>query len=165
MVSDPPIETRYIRTYQRPLIVERGEGAQPYELRQKAGVELIFQAVGTGAGKPIAGAYFWKAPEDKPEETQHIETSTFRVRRTLDRRERGNARRARPRSGKRYRFRFAGIHEPNMPSGINPAMANKQGYEVFPTQSVPVELVAGKTIRLRFILRKPDQQDVRPDAK
>jgi hypothetical protein len=44
-------------------------------------------------------------------------------------------------------------------------MANKQGYEAFPTQSVPVELVAGKTIRLRFILRKASQQDVRPDAK
>jgi hypothetical protein len=70
-----------------------------------------------------------------------------------------------PDPGKRYRFRFAGIHEPNMPSGINPAVANKQGYEAFPTQSVPVELVAGKTIRLRFILRKADQQDVRPDAK
>ncbi len=49
--SDPPIETRYIRTYQRPLVVERGEGAQPYEIHQKAGVELIFQALGTGAGQ------------------------------------------------------------------------------------------------------------------
>jgi hypothetical protein len=165
MVSDPSIETRYIRTYQRPLIVERGEGAQPYELRQKAGVELIFQAVGTGPGKPIAGAFFWKAPEENPEETQRIETSTFQggepwtdakgeMRAVLP-----------PDPGKRYRFRFAGIHEPNMPSGINPEMANKQGHEAFPTQSVPVELVAGKTIRLRFILRKADQQDDGPDAK
>jgi hypothetical protein len=43
-----------------------------------------------------------------------------------------------------------------MPSGINPAAANKQGYEAFPTQSVPVELIAGKSIRLRFILHKTD---------
>jgi hypothetical protein len=42
-----------------------------------------------------------------------------------------------------------------MPSGINPTMAHKQGYEAFPTQSAPVELIAGKTIRLRFIIRKP----------
>jgi hypothetical protein len=153
MVSDPPIETRYIRTYQRPLVVEYGEGAQPYELRQKAGVELIFQAVGTGAGKPIAGVFFWKAPEDKPEETQHIETSTFQGGEPwTDAKGEMRAVLA-PEPGRHYRFRFAGIHEPNVPSGINPAMANKQGYEAFPTQSVPVELVAGKTVRLRFILR------------
>ena len=81
--SDPPIETRYIRTYQRPLVVERGEGSQRYEIRQKAGVELIFQAVGVRAGNPVAGAFFWKAPEDQPEETQHIETSTLLVERAL----------------------------------------------------------------------------------
>ncbi len=40
IVSDPPIETRYIRTYQRPLVVEPGEGAQPLEIRQRAGFEL-----------------------------------------------------------------------------------------------------------------------------
>ena len=43
-----------------------------------------------------------------------------------------------------------------MPAGINPAVANKHGYHAFPTQSVPVELIAGKTIRLRFILRKTE---------
>src|SRR5262249_52471317 len=79
IVSDPPLETCYIRTYQRPLVVERGEGAQLYEIRQKAGVELIFQAIGTRAGQPVAEAFFWKAPEDRPEETQPIGTSTFRL--------------------------------------------------------------------------------------
>jgi hypothetical protein len=74
---DPPIETNYIRTYQRPLVVERGEGPQHYEIRQKAGVELIIQAVSPRGDKPVAGAFFWKAPEDQPEATQHIETSTF----------------------------------------------------------------------------------------
>ncbi len=102
----------------------------------------------------MAGAFFWKAPEDKPDETQLIETSTFwsgeawtnahgEMRAVLA-----------PQPGRRYRFRFAGIHEPNMPPGINPTMANKQGYEAFPTQSASVELVAGKTVRLRFILHK-----------
>jgi hypothetical protein len=37
MVSDPSIESLYIRTYQRPLVIERGEGALSYEIRQKAG--------------------------------------------------------------------------------------------------------------------------------
>ena len=155
--SDPPIETRYIRTNQLPLIVEHGEGAQPYEIRQKAGVELILQAVGTRPGNPVPGAFFWKAPEDKPEETQYIQAWTFpsgehwtdangELRAVLP-----------PEPGRRYRFRFAGIHEPNMPAwGINPALAKKHGYEAFPTQSVPVELIAGKTIRLRFVLHKTD---------
>jgi protocatechuate 3,4-dioxygenase beta subunit len=154
--SDPPIETRYIRTYQRPLVVEHGEGAQPYEIRQKAGVELILQAVGTRPGQPVADAFFWKAPEDQPEQTQHIDVSTFRsgepwtdtkgeLRAVLP-----------PEPGRRYRFRFAGIHEPNMPPGINPALAKKHGYEAFPTQSAPVELIAGQTIRLRFVLHKTD---------
>jgi hypothetical protein len=35
--SDPPIETRYIRTEHLLLVVERGHGAQPYVVRQKAG--------------------------------------------------------------------------------------------------------------------------------
>jgi hypothetical protein len=156
IVSDPPIATGYIRTYQRPLIVEHGVGAQAYEIRQKAGVELILQAVALRPDNPVAGAYFWKAAEDKPEETQHIETSTFQggepwtgangeMRAVLP-----------PEPGRLYRFRFAGIHEPNMPAGINPAAANKHGYEAFPTQSAPVELIEGKTIRLRFILHKTD---------
>jgi hypothetical protein len=152
--SDPPLETRYIRTSQRPLVVERGEGAQPYEIRLRAGVELIIEAVGTKENKPVADAFFWQASEDKPEETQHIKISTFRSGQPWTD-AKGELRAVlAPEPGRRYRFRFAGLHEPNQPSGINPAMANKHGYEAFPTQSVPVELVAGKTIRLRFILRK-----------
>ena len=57
-----------------------------------------------------------------------------------------------PQPGRRYRFGFAGIHDPSMPDGSDPA--NKHGYEAFPTQSVPVELVGGKTVRLRFTIHK-----------
>jgi len=154
--SDPPIETNYLRTNQGPLIVERGEGPQRYEIRQKAGVELIFQAVGPRGDKPVAGVYFWKAPEDQPDATQQIETSTFQwVEPWTDARGEMRAVLA-PEPGRRYRFRFAGIHEPNNPPWINPEAANKQGYEAFPSQSAPVELVAGKTIRLRIVLHKRD---------
>ncbi|MGC8640094.1 MAG: MSCRAMM family protein [Isosphaeraceae bacterium] len=154
IASDPPIETHYIRYQRGPLIVEPGEGAQHLEIRQKAGCELIFEAVAFGTDKPMAEVFFWKASEDKPDDTQNIEPSTFKggepwtdakgqLRAVLP-----------PEPGKCYRFRFAGVHEPNMPPGMSPGMANKQGYEAFPTQSVPVELVGGKTIRLRFVLRK-----------
>ncbi len=156
IMSDPSIETRYIRTYQRPLVVERGEGAQPCEIRQKAGVELILEAVGTRPGNPVADVFFWKAPEDQPEATQHIATSTFHWGEPWTD-AKGELRAVvPPEPGRRFRFRFAGIHEPNMPAGINPAAANTHGYLAFPTQSVPVELIAGKSIRLKFILRKTD---------
>jgi hypothetical protein len=156
IVSDPSIETLFIRTYQRTLVIERGEGAQPYEIRQKAGAELILRAVGTRPGSPLPDVFFWKAPEDRPEETQQIKTSTFLSGRPWTD-AKGELRAVLPpEAGRRYRFRFAGIHEPNMPAGINPVTANKHGYEAFPTQSVPVELIAGKTIRLQFILRKTE---------
>jgi hypothetical protein len=156
IVSDPPIETRYIRTYQRPLVVEPGEGAQPVEVRQAAGFELILEAVGIRPDSPVAGAFFWKAPEDQPEATQHIETSTFwSVEPWTDAKAELRAVMT-PEPGRRYRFRFAGIHEPNMPSQINPEFAKKQGYEAFPSQSAPVEPAPGKTVRLRFVIRRHD---------
>jgi hypothetical protein len=154
LASDPSITSHYIRTSQGPLVVERGEGAQAYELRQKAGTELIIEAVRYGTQKPFPDAFFWKAPEDAPDETQTIEVSTFQsgepwtdakgqMRAVLP-----------PEPGRRYRFRFAGLHEPNMPGGVNPDAADKHGFEAFPTQSAPVELLPGKTIHLRFIVRE-----------
>ncbi len=161
IVSDPTIETRYIRTYQRPLVVEAGKGAQPYEIRQKAGCEVLFEAVEAGTGLPIANAFFWMASEDQPGETQHIKASTFiGVEPWTD--AKGMMRAVfSPEPGKRYRFRFAGIHEPNKPEGINPALANKHGYQSEPVESELVELTAGKSVRLRFVLQKP----VRPDDR
>jgi hypothetical protein len=154
--SDPPIESRYIRTNQHPLVVERGEGAQPYEIRQIAGAEVIIQAVGVRAGTPVAGAFFWKAPDDQPEETQNIETSTFWSSEPWTD-AKGEMRAVfRPEPGRRYRFRFAGFNEPNKPAGTTADGANTQGYAAFPTQSAPVELKGGTTIRLRFILHKTD---------
>ena len=92
--SDPPIASRYIRTYQRPLVVEPGDGAQTCEIRQQAGAELIIQAVRFGTGEPVPDAFFWKAAPEHPEEAEHIEASTFQSGRPWTRRERRNARRA-----------------------------------------------------------------------
>ncbi len=154
--SDPPIESRYIRTNQRPLVVESGDGAQSYEIRQIAGAELIIEAVGVRERNPIEGAFFWKAPEDQPEETQNIETSTTWSSEPWTN-AKGEMRAVLPSEpGRRYRFRFAGMREPNKPAGISADAASKQGYEAFPSQSAPVELKGGTTTRLRFILHKTD---------
>ena len=120
------------------------------------GAELIIEAVGVRTGNPVAGAFFWKAPEDLPEETQNIETSTTWSSEPWTN-AKGEMRAVLPSEpGRRYCFRFAGMYEPNKPAGITADAANKQGYEAFPSQSAPVELKAGTTTRLRFILHKRD---------
>ena len=103
------------------------------EIRQRAGVELIIQAVGTKPNSPVAGAFFWKAPWTSPgrRNTSRCQRSW---RMPLDPRKGEAASRLAPEPGRLYRFRFAGIHEPNMPPRINPALASKQGYEAFPSQ-------------------------------
>ena len=99
-----------------------------------AGVELIIRAVGMREDKPVARAFFWKAPEDQPDATEQIQPLTF-VSGEPWTDEKGELRAVLPpEPGRRYRFRFAGIHEPNMPPWINPETANKQGYDAFPTQ-------------------------------
>lgn len=101
-------------------------------------------------------AFFWKAPEDQPEETQNIETSTTWSSEPWTN-AKGEMRAVLPSEpGRRYRFRFAGMREPNKPAGISADAASKQGYEAFPSQSAPVELKGGTTTRLRFILHKTD---------
>ena len=154
IVSDPPSQTYYIRTEQQPLVVGPGEGAQPYEIRQKAGAELIIQAVEFRTNEPVVDAVFWQAPDDQPEATQQIQTSTTWSSEPWTN-ENGELRAVLPpEPGRRYRFRFAGIREPNQPGGVDPASPNTHGYAAFPTKSLPVELIGGKTIRLRFILHK-----------
>jgi hypothetical protein len=59
-----------------------------------------------------------------------------------------------PEPGKKYRFEFLGIHEPNMHAIMNPIMAKKHGFRSDPATSEPIELKPATTIRLRFVLSK-----------
>jgi hypothetical protein len=149
--SDPPIETRYIRTEHPLLVVERGHGAQPYVVRQKAGFELLIEAVEADTGKPAAGARFWKLSDHQPEQRGEIRPSTFIAENSWTD-AKGKLRAVLPpEPGQRYRFRFAGIRAPN--GGISLA----EDYDAEPAESMLIELTAGKTVRLRFVLRKPSR--------
>jgi beta-lactamase regulating signal transducer with metallopeptidase domain len=152
--ADPPIKTRYVRTYERPLLIEAGNGDQNYDFLLQSGVELQIEAVEAVTNKPIVGAYFWKVPVQEATRREHIQESTFRL---------GGARTnaegtlhavLAPEPGKRFRFEFAGIREPNMPDFPHPDTANKHNYVADPPVSEPYELKGGETIRLRFVLRK-----------
>ena len=128
--------------------------AQPYEIRQKAGTELIIQAVEFRTNEPVVDALFWQAPDDQPEATQQIQTSTTWSSEPWTN-EKGELRAVLPpEPGRRYLFRFAGIREPNHSWAVDPASLDTHGYAAFPTKSSPVELIGGQTIRLRFILHK-----------
>ncbi len=135
-------------------MVEPGEGDQPHELAMDAGCEILVRVTEAGTNRPVAKAFFWKSPVDHPDQLEHVPASTFLsgVLRTDDS---GLGRAVvPPEPGKRYVLRFAGIQEPNMPDQINAAMAKTQGYLADPPASRPIELIGGKTIRLRFELSK-----------
>jgi RNA polymerase sigma factor (sigma-70 family) len=151
--SDPPIETRYVRTEHPTLVVKRGDDAQTYVVRQKAGLELLITAVEADTGKPVAGARFWKAPEDQPDRQDTIQPSTFIVERPCTD-SKGKLRAVLPpEPGQHFRLRFAGIRGPN--GGADP----DEAYEAEPAESALIESAPGKTVRLRFVLRKSGRRD------
>ena len=157
--ADPPIESHYLRTYQRPFVVERGDGDQPYQLVMTSGCEILVRVTEAGTNRPVPRVFFWKVPVDHPDQLAHIPASTF-VSGEFQTDESGLGRAVvPPEPGRLYRLRFAGIQEPNTPDQINAEAARKQGYTADPVESRPVELVGGKTIRLRFHLSKTGQDD------
>ncbi len=151
--ADPPIQSRYIRTEEGPLFVEPRQGDQSYDLLLKSGCELLIEAVEAGTNKPVPEAFFRMVPIEQPSDPVPIRAkssnfapwtnATGTMRATLT-----------PEPGKHYRFEFAGIRQPNMWDFIEPDAVNKEGYASEPATSEPIELKAGSTIRLRFVLRK-----------
>lgn len=152
--ADPPIGSIYLRTYQRPLVVEPGRGDQPLELVMNAGCEIQVRVTEAGTEKPVEKAFFWKSPADHPDQLAHVPASTF-MGGVLRTDESGLGRAVvPPEPGRLYRLRFAGIQQPNMPDQIVAAAAKTEGYTADPPESRPIELIGGKTIRLRFHVSK-----------
>ena len=153
--ADPPVQSRYIRTEEGPLIVEPRHVDQTHHFLLKSGCEFLIEAVEAGTNKPVPQAFFWKVSTEARLQRDRINVSPSLNMESLT--NANGALRAvlTPELGKRYRFEFAGIHQPNMPPwSTDPAMAKKYGYLSDPVTSEPVELTGGKTIRLRFELRK-----------
>jgi protocatechuate 3,4-dioxygenase beta subunit len=147
------IESRYIRTEDGPLDVAPGHDEQRYDFVLRSGCEIQFEAIDALTNSPISDALFWQIPVDDPAQRESITFSTFGfgapwtdasgILRVV----------LKPEPKKLYRFEFAGIRQPNT---VGPDAADKQGYLSDPTTSEPVELEAGKSIRLRFALRKSE---------
>ncbi len=147
------IESHYIRTEDGPLEVVPGRDEQRYDVVLRSGCELQIEAIDAQTNQPVADALFWQLPVEDPSQREPITVSTFGFGAPWT--DSGGMLRAvlKPEQKKLYRFEFAGIREPNT---TRPDAANKQGYSCEPPISEPVELEAGKTIRLRFALRRSE---------
>ena len=137
-------------------MVEPGPGEQHFEVVLKSGCELQIEAIDAATNRPVPGASFWQIAVDEPSERETITVSTFAYGEPWTNAAGMLRAVLKPDPKKLYRFQFAGIRQPNKGWPIHPDAANKQGYSSDPAMSEPVELEAGKTIRIRFALRKSE---------
>jgi beta-lactamase regulating signal transducer with metallopeptidase domain len=153
--AEPPIQSGYIRTEEGAPVVEPRLGEQSHHFLLNSGSELLIEAVEAGTNKPVSDACFWKVSTEDALQREPINPSPSLYCENLTNAN-GTLRAVfTPEPRKRYRFEFAGIHQPNVPSAFtDPKMTNKHGYSSQPAASDPVELKAGATIRLRFVLSK-----------
>lgn len=152
--SRPPARSRYLPTYDQMPDVEPGTEPVSLTIRQKVGAELILEAVDDDAGKPMEGVFFgWSADGGAERQLKsHQDVSIVLTNRWTDADGKLHvAVDADP--GRRYRFHFGGLRGA-ISLTFQPDRPEKYGYEATPAQSEPVELVAGKPIRLRFKVRK-----------
>ena len=122
----------------------------------KSGCDLRIRVIEDGTNRPVAGVYFWKFPVDHPNELEHILSSTFRSG-ELRTDESGMARAVvPPEPGRRYRIRVAGVSAPTWPARSGRRCAGPCAlFSTDPDESRPVELAAGKSVRLWFVLTRP----------
>jgi hypothetical protein len=138
------------------LVVEPGPGEQHFEVVLKSGCELQIEAIDAATNMPVPGAFFWKIAVDEPSQRESIDISTFAYGEPWTNAAGMLRAVLKPVPKRLYRIQFAGIRRPNMGWPINPDLANKQGYLSEPATSAPIELDAGKLVRLRFVLRKSE---------
>src|SRR5262249_807083 len=133
VVGDPPRTTDYIRTSQS-LIVAKDLAEQPLEFRMKAGCVLILEAVDEATGKGIPGLEFMQEAERFGTSVVQRWTYYYDGTRTDD----AGKFRAVVVPGKR-RVQVADVH---------PA------YEPVDKDGKVVEMPAGKTVTVRFPMRR-----------
>ena len=158
LCADPAsADSRFLRTYLRPLVVADGPAVQPLELKMRAGIELRIEAVDAETGRGIPDVRF----EIKAEtpggvwarlQTPGIFTSAGaptdaegRVRVLLDPDRKG------PR---RVRVVGVGLDDPTRPPGGQGALPRPLPYEAVEGLSDPFEATPGRPVTLRFLLRK-----------
>jgi hypothetical protein len=153
IVADPPrfpFDSRYIRTYQRDFRIPPGPEVPTFELRMRAGFEVLIEATDATTGEPLPDALFWLVPTDNPDDLRELRPSIFlggrpstgpdgRLRAVLA-----------PEAGQEYRLRFAGLERPNYPAFQFQMYLDRPEYRVEPSESEPFEPVSGGSARFRF---------------
>ncbi len=149
-------DSRFLRTYLRPLVVADGPAEQPIEFRMRAGVELRVEAVEADTGRGIPGVRF-DIKADTPDgewsrlQTPGIWTSAGastdaegRVRALLD---------PDRKVARRLRVVGVGLEDPNAPPGQG-ALPRPLPFEAVEGVSRSFEAIPGRPVTLRFLLRK-----------
>jgi hypothetical protein len=156
IAAEPPMATHYLRTERRPLVVGRGDGDQACRMALQSGCDLRIRVTQAGTNKPVADVFFWKFPADHPDRIELVRSNTNPSGILLTD-ESGLARVVLPpEPGRRYQFRIAGFRVPDRLQRIDPAEGRRLRYSSDPDESRPVELAAGKSVRLWFLLPRPD---------
>jgi hypothetical protein len=151
IMADPPsFDSPYIRTSQRDFSIPSGPEVPTFELRMRAGFEVLIEATDAATGEPLPDALFWLVPTDTPDDLRELRSSTFYV----DRPSTGPDGRLRavlaPEAGQEYRLRFAGLERPNYPAFQFQMDLDRPEYRVEPAESEPFEPVSGGSARFRF---------------
>ena len=99
IMSDPPIKTRYLRTYQRPLVVEPGRGGPALRAASEGRVRADHPGGRCPAGHPDGRRLLLEGPRGPARSDPGYPDVHVLVRRELDRREGGATGRHGPRAG------------------------------------------------------------------
>jgi RNA polymerase sigma factor (sigma-70 family) len=131
LFADPPRNDDHIRTRER-LTVTSEQAAQDKEVRVQSGCVVLFEAVEAGSGKGVRGATFQQQKEDGG---YPVQSSTVYV--------------DNPRTDAAGRMRAV------LSPGTGRFLVHPPpGYEAVDRDSGEVNLPAGKTVTVRFTLRK-----------
>ncbi len=141
--------SRFIRTYLKAFEVAAGPQVQRFELRMKPGVELLMEAVDEATGRGVPGIHFEirseKGTDDWTALRGEEKTAADGKLRAL----------ISPTPGKTYRVRVLGAErgDPDVPPPP-PLTGDGLPYDVSPNMSDPFEAAPGRSIPLRFSLKK-----------
>jgi len=142
VASPASTDSRFIRTYKRPLVVTPEPAIQPLELRMTPGVELLLEAVDGATGRGIPGVPFETRPEGAGDWAPLQKSTFFYDAAQTDADGKFRAVLA-PAAGKRFQVRPAAPQAP--PDGW--------AYEPVEGDGTTFESQPGKTVRARFTLK------------
>jgi hypothetical protein len=147
MAAHPPRDANYVLTKGK-LTVAAAPAEQTVDVAMNAGCVLILEAIDVTTGKGLPGVSFSYEPEDQPNLRDRVQSATSWIDNPVT--DAAGKLRAVVNPGKRKYF-FSGI---GPATDYQPVKDDDDPAELEPGEKL-VELPEGKTVTVRFKLRKP----------